>query len=215
MPRSMLIAALLAVSALSLVPRTAHACGGGGGYGGGLAVVVLGGAALGVGDGAMLISDAVIAANHEVPSMGHGVGELILALPNVAVGGLLFAANPGSLSNNPGYYAISTAFLATGLFLGAHAVWTFTQQPPETVVIRPTRPFHPRPAPSSAPGAAPAAPPADPPAAAPTAPPPAQLEVAPAPPVPAAQLSIAPTVLAFHDRAGDKMAPGVGALLRF
>ena len=73
-----------------------------------------------------------------------------------------------------------------GLLMGAHSICTFAAQPPEL-----------HPAVRSPEEAKPITL---------AAPPPPRLGV---------QLSVAPTVLAFRDHTGDKVAPGIGALLRF
>jgi hypothetical protein len=179
----------IAAAAIAFAPRAAHACNAGNTNNGNELAVLLGGDIVLLADAPMLISDLVLAARSTVPSMGHGVGEAALALPTTAFGAfLLYDINRSGYPTATANVLASTIVLG-GLFMATHAVWTFASQPPSS------------PAPSPAASAS---------GDARISRAPIQLTAAPM-----IQLSVAPTLLTFRDHGGDKLEPGVGALLRF
>jgi hypothetical protein len=194
--RSHLVVAAVATSLIAaLAPGAALAGGGGGNSSNNGAILVLALATYGLaaGDAAMLISDGVITARDEHPSNGPAVGEMILASPTTAIGITLLGIGiaESGVKFEPAYSSFAGSVTAVGLLMGTHAVWTFATEP-ETTQPRARLPI----------GNA-----ADRQLAAAFAEPPPRL--------PAYQLTVTPTVLTMRDRLGNKVAPGVGALLRF
>ena len=135
MNRTLTAAALLAAVFIAFAPKQARACGGGSS---GLVVgegVVVGALLIGitvvVADLGVAGSDFSHSSRGTVPSLGHGIGELLLAAPQIALAGALLngSLHPGAYNQtSPGAVVASGAYLAFSAALGVHAIWTFANQ---------------------------------------------------------------------------------------
>ena len=94
--------------------------------------VLLVGVVVAVLDVGFVISDVSKAGHTEVPSVGHGVGELLLALPQIALAGVALSDSITharyAADCNVNSIALSSVWLALSAGMAAHAVWTFASQ---------------------------------------------------------------------------------------
>jgi hypothetical protein len=125
----------IALPLIVLAGHRAQACGQGSNYAGILTAFVVGGIVVGAADVGLTGVDLASLASGEHRSVGYGVGETLLAAPQLAL-----AAYGLTINGNKSFFAVYTAWMS---LLMAHGMWTIATGsdtipvPPEPLDRRP------------------------------------------------------------------------------
>jgi hypothetical protein len=117
-------------------PRGARACGHGGGGYGAYGALVAAALAVGTTDVVLTLWDAGSAAASHHPSVGYGLFETVVAVPQLAVG-IAGLTQPRNGAN--GFFLVYTAWMA---LLTTHGIWTMATAPAATTAT--VEPLEPR-----------------------------------------------------------------------
>jgi hypothetical protein len=127
MRRNLISGAMAAVAMVALAPRGARACGQGNSYGGYM-VFALAAAVGGLADVGLSVWDLTTVFGGNPPSATYGAVELLVALPQLALGISGLTLSPGSsIFRGSSFFTGYTIWMAA---LTAHGIWSIAAASP-------------------------------------------------------------------------------------